>query len=308
MNLYDNKEDLKTIIVNASEYFSFVPAIIEKDYYSMMFLKKLIEYDDNIIFKGGTSLSKCHKIISRYSEDIDLNYNGKVGDSKRKSLKKEIQKISEEMNMNISNLDETRSRRDFNRYLINYNQSFNTSILKESIVVEVALQIPSFPYVEKECSTYMYDYLKSINRNDIIERYELKPFIVKVQSLERTFTDKIFAICDYYLSGKVERNSRHLYDLYKLSEVIDINSLGLLINEVKEYRKSNPSCLSCKDGVFIKNIIKKIIDEKYYEYDYVNITSKLIDRNEYAKYSYDIVIQLLENMLNNNQLDEFDKS
>ena len=308
MNLYDNKEDLKTIIVNASEYFSFVPAIIEKDYYSMMFLKKLIEYDNNIIFKGGTSLSKCHKIISRYSEDIDLNYNGKVGDSKRKSLKKEIQKISEEMNMNISNLDETRSRRDFNRYLINYNQSFNTSILKESIVVEVALQIPSFPYVEKECSTYIYDYLKSINRNDIIERYELNPFIVKVQSLERTFTDKIFAICDYYLSGKVERNSRHLYDLYKLSEVIDINSLGLLINEVKEYRKSNPSCLSCKDGVFIKNIIKKIIDEKYYEYDYVNITSKLIDRNEYAKYSYDIVIQLLENMLNNNQLDEFDKS
>ena len=307
MNLYDNKEDLKTLIINASEYFSFVPAIIEKDYYSMMFLKKLIEYDDNIIFKGGTSLSKCHKIISRYSEDIDLNYNGKVGDSKRKSLKKEIQKISEEMNMNISNLDETRSRRDFNRYLINYNQSFNTSILKESIVVEVALQIPSFPYVEKECSTYIYDYLKSINRNDIIERYELNPFIVKVQSLERTFVDKIFAICDYYLSSKVERNSRHLYDLYKLSEVIDMNSLGLLISEVKEYRKSNSSCLSCKDGVFIKNIIKKIIDEKYYEYDYVNITSKLIDQNEYAKYCYDIVIQLLENMLNNNQLDEFDK-
>lgn len=28
MNLYDNKEDLKTLIINASEYFSFVPAII----------------------------------------------------------------------------------------------------------------------------------------------------------------------------------------------------------------------------------------------------------------------------------------
>jgi predicted nucleotidyltransferase component of viral defense system len=58
MNLYDNKEDLKTIIVNASEYFSYVPAIIEKDYYSMMFLKKLIEYDNNIIFKGGTAYRK----------------------------------------------------------------------------------------------------------------------------------------------------------------------------------------------------------------------------------------------------------
>ena len=307
MNLYDNKEDLKTIIINASEYFSFVPAIIEKDYYSMMFLKRLVEYDNNIIFKGGTSLSKCHKIISRYSEDIDLNYNGKVGDSKRKSLKKEIQKISEEMNMNISNLDETRSRRDFNRYLINYNQSFNTSILKESIVVEVALQIPSFPYVEKECNTYIYDYLKSINRDDIIEKYELYPFVIKVQTLERTFIDKIFAICDYYLSGKVERNSRHLYDLYKLSEVIDINSISSLIKEVKECRKPNPSCLSCKDGIVIKEIISKIIKERYYENDYINITSKLIDQDDVQKYTYSTVIKLLVDMINNNKLDEFDK-
>ena len=308
MNLYDNKEDLKTLIINTSEKIGLMEAIIEKDFYSMMFLKRLVEYDNNIIFKGGTSLSKCHKIISRYSEDIDLNYNGKVGDSKRKSLKKEIQKISEEMNMNISNLDETRSRRDFNRYLINYNQSFNTSILKESIVVEVALQIPSFPYVEKECSTYIYDYLKSINRNDIIERYELNPFIVKVQSLERTFIDKIFAICDYYLSGKVDRNSRHLYDLYKLSKVIDINSISSLIKEVRECRKPNPSCLSCKDGISIKEIVNKIIKERYYEDDYINITSKLVDQEDAQKYTYDTVIEILESMIENNQLDEFDKS
>ena len=58
MNLYDNKEDLKTIIINTSENLGLMEAIIEKDYYSMMFLKRLIEYDDNIIFKGGTSLSE----------------------------------------------------------------------------------------------------------------------------------------------------------------------------------------------------------------------------------------------------------
>lgn len=307
MNLYDNKEDFKNLIISTSENLGLIPAIVEKDYYSMIFLKRLVKYDDNIIFKGGTSLSKCHKIISRYSEDIDLNYNGSIGDSKRKSLKKNIQIISDEMNMSISNLDETRSRRDFNRYLINYPQSFDTNILKENIVVEVALQIPSFPYVEKECNTYIYDFLKSINRNDIIDKYELNPFIVKVQSLERTFIDKIFAVCDYYLSGRVERNSRHLYDLYKLSEAIDINSLFPLIKDVKECRKNNPSCLSCKDGIVIKEIIQKIINEKYYEDDYVNITSLLINQNERVKYTYDCVIKLLEDMIKDNLIDEFDK-
>ena len=66
MNLYDNKEDFKTIIINTSENLGMMEAIIEKDYYSMMFLKRLVEYVNNIIFKGGTYLSKCHKIISRY--------------------------------------------------------------------------------------------------------------------------------------------------------------------------------------------------------------------------------------------------
>ncbi|MFT8391080.1 MAG: nucleotidyl transferase AbiEii/AbiGii toxin family protein [Sporolactobacillus sp.] len=27
-----------------------------------------------IVFKGGTSLSKCYHLIHRFSEDIDLNF------------------------------------------------------------------------------------------------------------------------------------------------------------------------------------------------------------------------------------------
>ena len=36
MNLFDNKEDLKTIIINTSEKLGLMEAIIEKDFYSMM--------------------------------------------------------------------------------------------------------------------------------------------------------------------------------------------------------------------------------------------------------------------------------
>lgn len=49
--------------------------IIEKDYYVTVLLKLLAEKIPFIVFKGGTSLSKCHKVIRRFSEDIDLTIN-----------------------------------------------------------------------------------------------------------------------------------------------------------------------------------------------------------------------------------------
>ncbi len=296
MNLFENKDEMNDIINIVSENLLYPASVIEKDYYAITFLKKLIEFDNNIIFKGGTSLSKCFKIIKRYSEDLDLNYVGKVSPSKRKKIKEKIKEIAEELNMNIPNIEFTRSRRDFNKYLIDYNPIYKNDSLKENIIIEVALQIPSFPYVEKECSTYIYDYLKSINREDIIEKYELMPFLIKVQSLERTFVDIVFAICDYYLDNKSERNSRHLYDLSKINELIDINNINDLIEEVRTVRRDNPVCYSCKEGVIIQDILKEIIETDFYKKDYENISSKLIEKNEYEKYKYYQVIELLSNI------------
>ena len=34
---------------------------------------------------------------------------------------------------------------------------------------------------------------------------------MKVQGLDRTLADKIFAICDYYMQGKVKKHSRHIH-------------------------------------------------------------------------------------------------
>ena len=39
---------------------------------------------------------------------------------------------------------------------------------------------------------------------------------MNVQSLERTFIDKVFAICDYQIQNMKDRYSRHLYDICKL--------------------------------------------------------------------------------------------
>lgn len=57
--------------------------VIEKDFWVCWTLKRLFELDtlrDRLLFKGGTSLSKVHKVIERFSEDIDLSvHRGSLG-------------------------------------------------------------------------------------------------------------------------------------------------------------------------------------------------------------------------------------
>ncbi len=51
------------------------PVIIEKDFWVCWILKQLFtikKLDGRLIFKGGTSLSKCFNLIHRFSEDIDI--------------------------------------------------------------------------------------------------------------------------------------------------------------------------------------------------------------------------------------------
>jgi len=59
-----------------AEYESGIQAkAIEKDWWVTLTLKALFQgaYATHIAFKGGTSLSKCWKLIARFSEDIDIS-------------------------------------------------------------------------------------------------------------------------------------------------------------------------------------------------------------------------------------------
>lgn len=45
----------------------------------------------------------------------------------------------------------------------------------------------------------------------VFTTYDLETFPMRVQSLNRTLIDKVFAVCDYYLQGKDHRNAIHFY-------------------------------------------------------------------------------------------------
>lgn len=84
MYLHKNNEQFLNAIELAYEQTGIMAQAIEKDYYVTMLLRLLSEKMPYIVFKGGTSLSKCHKVIQRFSEDIDITIDTQISQGQRR--------------------------------------------------------------------------------------------------------------------------------------------------------------------------------------------------------------------------------
>lgn len=63
MYLHENREMFKEVIEQVAEASGRLAVVIEKDYYVTMILRLLSQKLSNVVFKGGTSLSKGFKAI-----------------------------------------------------------------------------------------------------------------------------------------------------------------------------------------------------------------------------------------------------
>lgn len=291
--LHDDKELFEQAVLKTAEYMNIDVGIVEKDYYVTLMLKELAETVPDLVFKGGTSLSKCHKIINRFSEDIDLTieYDTKPSESKRKNLKKCIAAAIEKHGFELANPNEIRSRRDFNKYVVNYPSAFTQNGLKNHLQIETMIKIKAYPNKEMEAASFIYDYLEAKGFHDMIKEHGLEPFILKVQSAGRTFVDKVFALADYYMSGRITEHSRHIYDLYKLMDKVELNQdLKDLFEQVRQERKPHQSiCLSAQNDVNINEVLTEMIEKAVYKSDYNEITALLI----FEKLEYETAIKAL---------------
>lgn len=294
--LHRNKEIFEQLILRVAEDKKIAPEIIEKDYYVTLFLKRIRDVQPNIIFKGGTSLSKCYKIINRFSEDIDLNIetDSKPTEGQRKKLKANIVSVIEEFRFTLINPESIRSRRDYNKYIIDYPSVFSADYLKEYLMVETAVYIKAYPCKEMQATSIIYDYLKENGFDNLIEEYSLEPFTIKVQSAQRTLIDKLYALGDYYICDAVQEHSRHIYDIYKLLSIVDLNEeLRALAKDVFEERKGHPNCRSAKDGIDINKLLQEIIDKEVYKKDYQDITQKIL----FDKLDYSTAVKTLQRVI-----------
>lgn len=300
--LHNDRELFEQLILRTSESLGIKAEIIEKDYYVTLFLKELVSVSPDIIFKGGTSLSKCYHLIDRFSEDIDLNIETetKPSESRRKHLKSSIVSVIDKLGFTLTNSENVKSRRDYNRYIIDYPSVLGASYLKEMLIVETVVYQRAYPTVRKTAGSLIYDFLSANGFDDFIRQYSLEPFELNVQSAERTMIDKLYALADYYLAGTTAEHSRHIYDIYKLLSVVEINDeLKKLAVSVADERKPHSRSLSVQNGTDIKAVLQEIVEKNIYESDYKTITESLL----FEPVTYETAIKALNTVLESGLFD-----
>ena len=161
--LHKNREQFREAVARTAADTGFVAEAVEKDYYVSMILREMSETLPFAVFKGGTSLSKCYRVITRFSEDIDLTADIPLSQGQKKKMKYSLIDVVHKLGLNVINLDETRSRRDYNRYEIEYDSVFSSyyNSISSVIMLETSFTACSFPTVIMPVESMVGDMLRA---------------------------------------------------------------------------------------------------------------------------------------------------
>ena len=295
MYLHEDKKTFEEVVLKTQQETGIDSTIIEKDYYVTMMLKRLADCDMGFIFKGGTSLSKAYKAINRFSEDIDLAVEKKPTRAEGKALFKSIMELGNQIGLRLINSDEIRTHGNFNRFIFEYDSVVTkNTVVSPKIIIELLVLMRSFPVEYKIIDSFVGSTL-AIHNENAAKQYGLQPFKMSVQSIKRTFIDKVFALCDYYLDGKSQRLSRHIYDLYQIMPTLQDIDVEL-VNKVRKERTNSRVCLSAKDGKDPSKILSEIVKENFFKDDYNLITTKLL----YDNVPYEKAIEAINKIIESN--------
>lgn len=91
--------------------------------------------------------------------------------------------------------------------------------------------------------------------------------------------------------------SRHLYDLYKLSnEIVYDDEFYRLFDEVKAIRAEDTECLSTQLNQNIKSLLIEICNKDYFKKDYEDTTEELLFEKVNYKVTKDNLLKVIENL------------
>jgi predicted nucleotidyltransferase component of viral defense system len=228
-------------LVTLTSQFKNIPEIaVIKDFLIIKLLSNLVksEWFPNVIFKGGTSLSKCYpNSIERFSEDIDLSYlppENVTKSTKENHLKKIEASVVDGFHFEPIPTERNPLSKSAWAWIIDP---------RYRIKVELGANVMAKPFHKKVIRSYLHEYLEFSKQQSVIEQYELNPFIILTLDISRTFIDKVMAIKRHAYSGTLPLKVRHIYDvvqLWKHPEIKTfINDKHQLITVIKETKESD---------------------------------------------------------------------
>lgn len=235
-----DNEQRKEIFTQTAAKIGLPAVAVEKDWWVTRALRIVfsLEMSNNIIFKGGTSLSKGWNLIERFSEDIDLALDRKflgfkddLSKNQIKNLRKASHKFisgyfaemikSKIIELNIPDLtviknDSADSDTDPIILELNYVSLFTKpEYLRSKVLIEIGCRSLMEPTEIRQIISLTGDVFKD-------KEFSEKPIYIPSVLPKRTFLEKAFLLHEEFQKPlehiRVNRLSRHLYDLDRLKD------------------------------------------------------------------------------------------
>lgn len=260
MRLHENKQLFRQAIQFTSQQMGIPEIYVEKDYWVTFILHAVFSspVGEDTVFKGGTSLLKCHGHIKRFSEDVDLIALRREGetDNRLKSKLKQISKVVSDYLPEVEIEDVTRKMGMTRKTAHSYAKEFkgNYGQVRDVIIVEATWLGYYEPYTIHPISSFVYDMMVKSGQTAIIKEYGLQPFEAKVLATHRTFCEKIMSLVRFSYThdpvNDLKKKIRHTYDLHQLlhdseieeffeSERFDEMLLKVARDDVQSFRNNN---------------------------------------------------------------------
>lgn len=227
MNLHNDRNSFSAAIQAASDKLEILPVFIEKDYWITLVLKRLSEskFNDGVVFKGGTSLSKGYKLIDRFSEDIDIAVLN-VSELSGNHVKNLIRDVVRDISVDLTEIPDhpgtskgSRFRKSYYTFPVTGDPRFYENI-SDKLIIEINSFANPFPYEKREITSLISTFLALNNQNGLIKKYELLPFTVNVLSKHQTMLEKLVSLFRFSFEENpatgVSAKIRHFYDLHFL--------------------------------------------------------------------------------------------
>ncbi len=226
MNLHNNSDLFSTAVKFTADQMNMPPIYIEKDYWLTFALYTIFKHPigKQSVFKGGTALSKCHRLIERFSEDIDLvvlrspEESGNQLTKKIKTISKVVAGVMPEVQVEGITQKMGMNRKTAHSYEKVFKGDYGQ--IRDVIIVEATWLGYFEPYSKSSISSYVYEMMVKTEQQSIAEEYGLLPFEVQALDPRRTICEKIMSLVRFSYSDNpiddLRKKVRHTYDLNQL--------------------------------------------------------------------------------------------
>jgi predicted nucleotidyltransferase component of viral defense system len=220
---------LEVYVTRIAEATRIPPSHIEKDYWVTEVLRGAAKASSDtgcsVVFKGGTSLSKAHHLIQRFSEDVDLIVVLPAGGAKSKdtTLKAFVEGAATATGL-VGETDTATTTKGVKRTVtFAYPTARESGVLRSGVMMELGTRGGALPQRRLAVQSLITEHAESVGLP--VDFDEAAPVSLLVLEPVRTLVDKLVLLHHAATEGDDARRAataRHYYDVDRLVRNDDV--------------------------------------------------------------------------------------